>query len=134
MTTNHIPANRLLREFSLITGSITGVLFGLVFPWLFDYALPAWPWIIALTLGTIGLLYPQCLKPLYRSWMAIGHVLGWINTLVILALVFYLLITPTGLIMRIFGKDPMARKFLRPQKSYRVLATKPDRKQVERPF
>ncbi len=56
---------------------------------------------------TVALVYPKGLAPLYRAWMAFGHVLGWINTRVILGLVFFVVVTPIGLIMRLLGKDPL---------------------------
>ena len=39
------------------------------------------------------------------AWMAFGHVLGWINSRIILGVVFFVVVTPIGLIMRLFGKD-----------------------------
>jgi hypothetical protein len=53
--------------------------------------------------------------------MLIGHVLGWINTRIILGFVFYVVVTPIGLYRRLLGKDPMGRQ-LRPElDSYRVV-------------
>ncbi len=54
-----------------------------------------------------ALICPRLLAPLYKSWMKFGHVLGWINARIILGLVFFVLVTPTGLVMRLFGKDPL---------------------------
>ena len=51
-----------------------------------------------------GLIYPTLLKPLYRPWMIFAVILGWFMTRLILALLFYLIITPIGLITRILGK------------------------------
>lgn len=45
------------------------------------------------------------LKPLYIFWMRLGFVLGWINTRIILLVVFYLVVTPIALIMRLMRKD-----------------------------
>jgi hypothetical protein len=52
--------------------------------------------------------------------MWIGHVLGWINTRIILGFVFYLIVTPTGAIRRWLGKDPMGQKLRPDLDSYRV--------------
>lgn len=127
------PDKKGLRDFGLTTGAILVVLFGLLLPWLFDHALPVWPWIIAAVLAVWALAIPNTLRPVYRGWMAVGHVLGWVNTRIILGIMFYLIFLPTGLIMRILGKDPMARKFTA-DKSYRVLSSEHPRDQFERPY
>ena len=124
----------MLRDFGLLTGCITAGLFGLLLPWLLELKFPVWPWLIAIVLWCCALVYPRSLSPVYRGWMAIGNVLGWINTRIILGLVFYIVIMPTGLVMRLFGKDPMARKISHEEKSYRIQSKKPDKQQVERPF
>jgi len=55
----------------------------------------------------VALICPRLLAPLYKGWMKFGHVLGWINARIILGLVFFVLVTPIGLVMRLFGKDPL---------------------------
>lgn len=51
----------------------------------------------------IKLLKP--LQPLWRAWLKLGHVLGVINTTIILLLFYFLVVTPIGLIRKILGKD-----------------------------
>ena len=53
---------------------------------------------------------PVILKPVYRVWMTLAVVMGFIMTRVILSVVYYLVMTPIGLAMRLFGKDPMHRR------------------------
>lgn len=55
----------------------------------------------------VALICPRLLAPLYKGWMKFGHALGWINARLILGVVFFTLVTPIGLIMRLFGKDPL---------------------------
>jgi hypothetical protein len=50
---------------------------------------------------------PKTLAPVYRVWMRFAEVLGWINTRVLLILIFYLVVTPIGLMMRIFRRSPL---------------------------
>ena len=52
-----------------------------------------------------GLIIPIILKPIYIVWMVFAVILGWFMTRVILSLLFYTILSPIGLIMRIFGKD-----------------------------
>ena len=52
-----------------------------------------------------GLVVPMMLKPFYLIWMIFAAILGWVMTRVILCLVFYLILTPIGLITRLLGED-----------------------------
>lgn len=54
-----------------------------------------------------AVVYPALLGPVERIWMKMAHILGAIMTRVLLALTFYLIITPLGLFMRISGKDAL---------------------------
>jgi saxitoxin biosynthesis operon SxtJ-like protein len=58
----------------------------------------------------LGALAPTWLSPVFRGWMAFGGFLGRMNTALILTLTFLLILTPLGLIMRLFKRDPMARR------------------------
>lgn len=73
---------------------------------------PQWVWVTLLSLAAALLLSaaiaPSLLRPVYRGWMRIGEALGWINTRILLTLVFFLVVTPIGLVMRLFGRSPMA--------------------------
>ena len=66
--------------------------------------------IIALMFIGLGLVVPVMLKPLYFVWMTFAAILGWVMTRVILSIVFYLIITPIGLVTRIIGEDFLALK------------------------
>jgi len=123
-----------LREFGLVTGAIVAVLFGLFFPWLLESSIPAWPWVIAAVLGLWGLVAPDSLRPVYNGWMKLGLLLSKITTPIILGVIFYLVMLPIGLVMRLFGHDPMARNFDDQAESYRVSSRKIPRENVERPY
>ncbi len=122
-----------LRKFGIITGAIFAVLFGLLLPWLLERGIPYWPWIIAGTLIPWALLHPKSLDPVYRLWMKIGHVLGWINTRIILSVLFYTMFLPAGLIVRLMGKDLLKRK-LENINTYRVKSTNHKKEHIERPY
>ncbi len=122
------------RKFGLVTGAIVVVLFGLLIPWIFSFGYPKWPWILAGILAAWGLLAPTTLQPVYVGWMKFGHVMNWINTRLILGLLFYGIFLPFGLVMRLFGKDPMQRKINESITSYRVESHHDARDNVERPF
>ena len=67
------------------------------------------PSYIFLTAGAVSLasalFFQPIIKPVYMVMMKAAHILGWINTRILLGVIFYLMITPLGLIMRVFGKD-----------------------------
>ena len=56
----------------------------------------------------------------YQYWMRLGHALGWINSRIILGLVFLLVLQPISIFMRILGYDPLKLKWLK-NKTYREL-------------
>lgn len=63
---------------------------------------------IAALLLLLAAVAPVLLRPVYRGWMRAGEALGWLNTRILLTLVFFLVVTPIGLLMRLFGRSPMA--------------------------
>jgi hypothetical protein len=66
--------------------------------------------IISAVFFVMALLLPLVLKPVYIAWMRFAYVLGWINTRLILAIMFYLIFTPIGLALRLLRKDLLERK------------------------
>ncbi|MDO8489469.1 MAG: SxtJ family membrane protein [Candidatus Omnitrophota bacterium] len=66
----------------------------------------------------IAFIVPALLNPLYIFWMKLGLVLSWINTRLILFLIFYFIFTPMGLIMKLLRKDLLDRKINKAQQSY----------------
>ena len=54
---------------------------------------------------SLGLIIPILLKPIYILWMTFAVILGWVMTRLILSAVFYLIITPIGIITRLLGED-----------------------------
>ena len=111
---------KILREF--------GLLIGVVFPFLIGWALPSlgghsfriWTLWIGFPFLISAIFKPGLLFYPYKLWIKLGYILGWINSRIILGLVFLIVLQPIALIMRIFGHDPLRMKKLE-QKSYREL-------------
>ena len=80
-----------------------------------------WAVILGSVLMVLGLLLPGLLGPIYKAWMTVGHVLGWVNTRIILGVIYYGLFTPIGLVMRIRRKDSMRRQYDDTTNTYRIL-------------
>ena len=111
--------DKQLRHFGLLVGGIFAVI-GL-WPVLFRAQGPRlWALALAVALVVPALVLPRSLTYVHRSWMAAGEALGWINTRIILSVIFYALVTPMGILMRRFGRDPMRRRFEPDATTYRV--------------
>ena len=81
-------------------------------------AMPTWLWAAAVGFLVVGLLWPPALKPIFWLWMRLALALNWLMTRVFLCLAFYLLITPTRVLVKIFSEDPLKRKWLPSSESY----------------
>ena len=80
-----------------------------------------WAGIIAGIFGVLGTVFPTGLKPVYRGWMFFGEKIGWVNSRILLGLVFYGLVTPISWLMRLLGKRPLQLGFDPKADTYRVL-------------
>lgn len=72
----------------------------------------------------LALIKPSFLKSLYILWMGLATILGWINTRLILFVVFYLVCTPIGLLMKLFGADLLNIKINRSKNTYWIAVEK----------
>jgi hypothetical protein len=71
-----------------------------------------------------GLFLPSVLKPVYKAWMALSVVMGFIMTRVIMVIIFYLIVTPLGLIASMSGKKFLDMKIDESAKSYWIAREK----------
>ena len=72
----------------------------------------AFLWLAGIGLGTatLAIVLPPLAAPVYMVWHTVTGAIGWVNSRLILGLLFYSVFTLTGLVLRLFGKDPLARK------------------------
>jgi len=133
-TINLNPDKQELRKFGLIFAGMFILIFALLLPWIWDKSSPTWAWIVAAVFASAGLLVPMALGPVYRLWMKIGNVLGWINTRIILGLVFFLIFAPVALFFRLVRKDILKQRLDASASSYRIASEQPPRDRMERPF
>lgn len=104
---NLIKGNRAeLSKFGFLVGVIFAVI-GLL-PVLKGKPLNIYLLLLGVLLIIAGAIAPMSLSPLYSIWMKAGHVLGKINSYIILSIIFYFVFTPMRLLIRIFSKE---RKF-----------------------
>jgi len=82
------------------------------------------PLLISLIFLLLGLMNSKILTPLNILWFKFGLMLGAIVAPIVMGIVFFAVVTPTGLIMKIFGKDLLKKKFNKNNKSYWIDADK----------
>jgi Kef-type K+ transport system membrane component KefB len=123
-----------LRGFAWQTGAALVVIFGIVLPWLAGFPWPVWPWVVGGALAAWGVVAPTSLGPVYRGWMRFGLLLNRIVSPIVLGIVFYVVITPVSLFMKVIGRDPMRRGFDEDVSTYRVPSKRRSKEQMERPF
>ncbi len=107
-----------------------GILFFVVFAIIGLYPLLSfnfvrvWALAIALIFLFLGLTKPSVLKPLNTGWIKLGEILGKIIAPIVMLLVFFIVITPIGLMLRLFGKDILGLKFSEKVKTYWITRDK----------
>ncbi|NJL89619.1 MAG: sxtJ [Coleofasciculaceae cyanobacterium SM2_1_6] len=123
-----------LRNFGLMMAGFLGVIFGVIIPLVRRHESPSWIWAIASLFVAFALIAPNLLNPVYHVWMRFGMALGWVETRIVLGLVFYLMIFPMGLVMRLLSNDPLRRELQKREPSYRVPSKLRNKESLERPF
>jgi hypothetical protein len=133
-TVNTNPDKQELRKFGLVFATAMVLIFGLFFPWLLERPWPTWPWIVAAAFAVPALLFPQVLKHVFLVWMKIGHALGWINSRIILGILFFLMFAPVALVLRLLGKDMLKQRLDSAATTYRIASEQLPRDRMERPY
>lgn len=123
------------RAFGLLIAGAIAVFFALI-PWLRGKSFPAWPSVAALSFAALALLYPASLGWLRDRWMQLGHVLGVLNSYIVLALLFWGVLTPLALLFRLARRDVLNLRSMEPAaRTYRVAARAANRNErMEKPF
>ncbi len=107
---------RDLRKFGLMVGGVFAT-FALVLWLRHKTAYPYFLW-TGVTLITLGAVLPRTLKYVYIAWMTLALVLGFVMARVILTLLFFLIVTPIGLVAGLLGKDFLRLKLDKSASSY----------------
>jgi len=80
--------------------------------------------LISLFFLIFGLINSKILSPFNKVWIKFGEILGLIIAPIIMALVYFIILTPISLIVRIFGKDLLGLKFLKKRDTYWIKRVK----------
>ena len=104
------------RKFGITIGIILTVM-GFYLLWKgnnsYEYAFP-----LAAAFFLLGLVIPFALKPVYKAWMVMSIIMGFIMTKVVMVVIFYMIVTPVGFVASIIGKNFLDMKIDKEAKSY----------------
>lgn len=107
--TNRI-SKKQLRDFGLLIGFGLPLIVGWLIPSITGHGFRAWTLWISIPTLAIGVLSPRILRKPYQAWMQLGQLLGYLNSRIILGLVFIAVLQPIAFVMRAFGYDPLRVK------------------------
>ena len=108
-------------------GIVFFIVFLVVSLWPLTYGEPIriWSAIISLVFLILGLMNSKLLTPLNKLWFKFGIILGAIVAPIVMGFVFFLVVTPIGLFMRIMGKDLLNKKYDKKKETYWIKRDKP---------
>ena len=108
-----------LKEFSYLLGIGFPLFIGLIIPFITGHQFRFWTLYIGVTALLLGIINPLLLHYPYKFWMKLGHILGWINSRLILGIVFVFVLQPIAFLMKFTGYDPLRKKIKKSIVSYR---------------
>ena len=118
------------KEIKISSNKSFGLVFFVIFiiialwPLLNDGNIRIWSIIVSIIFLILGLLNSKILTPFNKLWMRLGALLGIIVSPIVMGIVYFGIITPIGLIMKLFGKDVLNLKLDKNKKTYWTLKKK----------
>jgi len=113
-----IGSKKEQRKFGFVM-AVAITLIGLVRWWLHGFGdFPVYFFYVAAAFAVLALAAPRVLKPVFYVWIRFGLGMNWVMTRLVLLIAFWLMIVPTRVLIRLFGKDPLKREFLPGAPSY----------------
>ena len=110
MSARDILTKKTLREFGIIFGLLFPIFIGFIVPLISGHDFKEWTIWIGLAFISFGISIPSILYYPYKVWMKIGYLLGLINSNIVLGIIFFLILQPIALIMKLFKYDPLRKK------------------------
>jgi Saxitoxin biosynthesis operon protein SxtJ len=112
------PSKKELRTFGLCALAFLALVAWIVFRRTSSMPVAAGLVGLGVILAALGFLFPRALRPVWIVLMVVNYPIGWVLTHVVMSIIFYLVVSPVGVIMRLSGRDPMERRFDRSAKTY----------------
>ena len=91
-----------------------------LYPLLSKWDIVLWSLSISTAFMMISFIIPTMLKPFYFVWIKFWNVLWWINSRIIMLILFFLIFTPVALVLKLLGKDLLRKKIDKSKGSYWV--------------
>ena len=88
------------------------------YPLTYNGDITKWSLVVSIIFLILGLINSKFLTPLNKSWIKLGEILGIIIAPIVMALVYFVILTPVSFIVRIFGKDLLSLKLLKEKETY----------------
>lgn len=106
-----------LRQFGIVLAAILGVFGAIHF---FKHRVGLYPWFFSAGFLVLcaAIFLPRALRLVYAAFLKVAHALGWFNTRLILIFIYFVILTPISIIMKVFGKDMLHRKIDKHASSY----------------
>ena len=118
---NTNPTARELRQFSCIWFPVFCAIVGGLCMARFDASASAYAvWATGTVIAFVGFLWPTAVKPLFLALSYFTYPIGLLVSYILLAVLFYLVVTPIGLLLRLMGRDPLGSKRTPSQPSHWV--------------
>ena len=114
-----IISKKQLTEFGLLMGFSIPLLIGWFIPLIGGHTFRFWTLFIGIPFLLLGIIKPSLLYFPYKTWMKIGTILSFINSYLILGLVFLLVLQPISFLMKCIWYDPLRQNNKNIQKSYK---------------
>jgi hypothetical protein len=123
---NWNPNRRELKQFALLQIVFFGIVSTILFRKNGGTATAATLFAASACIGAVGFWAPLFIRPIYVVWMAVVFPIGWVVSHVLLAAIYFLAFAPLGLLMRLCGRNPIAKEFDRGATSYWIRRTPPE--------
>ena len=112
------PTHGELCIFGLLLAAFGLLIGGLVLHHTGSWTIVTVIWSATLLLCTVYYVVSAAQPMIYHAWMTVVYPIGWLITHALMAMIFYLLVTPIGLLVQLSSHDPLKRKLDRSAKTY----------------
>ena len=106
---NRTPSRRELRWFGALLAAFAGVVGGIVYWKAATPTAAATIWAVGAVIAAVYYAVPPLRRPLYLGWMYAAFPIGWTISHLALVIIYYGVLTPTGIVARLAGHDPLKR-------------------------
>ena len=103
-------SKKQLRDFGYLIGFGLPLIVGWLIPFLTGHSFRVWTLWISFPFLLLGIISPRILQKPYEAWIQLGYLLGYVNSHIILGIVFVAVLQPIAFVMKVFGYDPLRCK------------------------